>query len=392
MSHVLSSGEHQKTCHLKTLPTKAVGQSLSHSTQDFEHVETRFRAKGLCLPGLGRLVYKAMGGNLLELVVRTLPTRFHEVHAQVNVVRGDCRNGYDLLWRVGTLICPVWNVSEPPSKPAWCDDIWRYVNKWKLWRTLCRHQGSPISKHELSRQFLLGLRSLPMYNSAADSRLVYLTLSPPLDPGDGSLEYEWPVMPGWSVDELAAALQDGVKTVDVADMNLRSPPRVNRFEGTAPNSGDRSPGGDRLPGGDRPGRRRLPRPNARRPRNRRQPIHRSPCEACGKYGHPADRCIFLAMYLYVKKYAANRDNAAVIDTVLQNWVERNKEWLGDEPEKGLATVVATARRFAVESSYPEHELTEGTDWDFFADGADDPDDGICFDAAGNVVLPTEPRE
>lgn len=98
------------------------------------------------------------------------------------------------------------------------------------------------------------------------------------------------------------------------------------------------------------------------------------------------------MYLYVKKYAANRDNATLIDTVLQNWVERNKEWLGDEPEKGMTNAIRTARCFAVESSYPEHELTTGTDWDFFDDGVDDLDDGICFDGAGNLVLPTEPGE
>lgn len=317
----------------------------------------------------------------------------------MNLIRNGCRNGYELLWRLGTQVCPVWDVSEPPTKPNWGDDIWRYAAKWKLWRNLCRHQGSPVSQHELSRQFLLGLRRIPVYHSTADSRFVFLTQTPPVDPGDGTAPPEWPVPPGWSVDELAAELSNGVGTV-TDDMALPTPRQaplvhrlightsdpgsagpalgerllVNRFEGNTPESdgphgGDRAR--DRRRDGDEGARtRRLPRPNARRSRLRKQPLHRHPCEACGKFGHPAERCIFLAMYLYVKRYATNGDNQDTVDKCLQNWVERNREWLGDEPEKRMNAAIITARRLALEPT-----ALSGTDWDYFDDGFDDTDDG-----------------
>ena len=385
---------------------------------DFDHIETEFKADGLCPPGLGRLVFKTMGANLLELVVRTLPPRFHEIHAQVNLIRSGCRNGFDLLWRIGTMVCPVWNVSEPPTKPGWADDIWRFAAKWKLWRNLCRHQGSPVGQYELSRQFLIGLCRVPMFRSAADSRLVWLTQTPPVDPGDGTAATEWPVLPGWTVDELATELSQGVGTM-TDGMDLPTPrhapqvhrldghapppgtagtppitcPRVNRFDGDAQDQDSRY-GGDRPRNrhrdgdeGDRSRNRRLPRPNARRARLRKQPQHRHACDACGKFGHPAERCIFLAMYLYVKRYATNGDNKTTVDQCLQNWVERNREWLGDEPDKRMAAAVTTARRLTVESDHQDHDLVTGTDWDYFDDGFDGTDDGLCFDADGNVVLP-----
>jgi hypothetical protein len=55
-----------------------------------------------------------------------------------------------------------------------------------------------------------------------------------------------------------------------------------------------------------------PDPRAARERRARRLLkHRARCTTCGKFGHEAARCEFLAMYLYCKKYMQGKSEVEI---------------------------------------------------------------------------------
>jgi hypothetical protein len=71
-----------------------------------------------------------------------------------------------------------------------------------------------------------------------------------------------------------------------------------------------------------------PERSARRQKNRQQKFHGT-CDACGRYGHTAAQCDYLAMKIYMKKYM--RDiTPDMLKTVEENWTTRNEQWLGKD--------------------------------------------------------------
>ena len=50
------------------------------------------------------------------------------------------------------------------------------------------------------------------------------------------------------------------------------------------------------------------------------------CHACGRFGHPAVRCNFLAKYAHMLEYWKTKDPKEV-KLAQEHWLERNKKWL-----------------------------------------------------------------
>ena len=59
------------------------------------------------------------------------------------------------------------------------------------------------------------------------------------------------------------------------------------------------------------------------------PRHNGACPACGKWGHPVDRCHYLAMYLQVCRFMPTM-TAGDKRKIEESWVQKNKQWLKDD--------------------------------------------------------------
>jgi hypothetical protein len=96
------------------------------------------------------------------------------------------------------------------------------------------------------------------------------------------------------------------------------------------------------------------------------PRHEAPCDACGKYGHPAARCDMLAMALFLQRYSRDRNNAAIIKEAEERWVQRNKKFLPRD-NRSPQTILAN---YCAELEFSEDQVDAELDWDFLVD----PDD------------------
>ena len=124
----------------------------------------------------------------------------------------------------------------------------------------------------------------------------------------------------------------------------------------------------------RVGAQRMPRtaPNPST-RQSRPPQFEAPCEACGKYGHPAVRCDMLGMALFLQRYCKDRANTDAIKESEQRWIERNKKFLPRD-DRTPRTVLAN---YCAELQFSEDTVDMELDWEFLSN----PD--------GSATLPDE---
>ena len=97
-------------------------------------------------------------------------------------------------------------------------------------------------------------------------------------------------------------------------------------------------------------------------RQSRPPKFEAPCEACGKYGHPAIRCDMLGMALFLQRYCRNRANANSIKESELRWVERNKKFLPRD-DRTPRTVLAN---YCAELQFTEDQVDSELDWGFLS--------------------------
>ena len=69
----------------------------------------------------------------------------------------------------------------------------------------------------------------------------------------------------------------------------------------------------------------------------RQPRYEKNFKACGKFGHPEETCIALAIHNWVKNYMKGKSEEDM-KIVLDNWLEKNKKWVGNG--RLVSTIVA----------------------------------------------------
>ncbi len=112
-----------------------------------------------------------------------------------------------------------------------------------------------------------------------------------------------------------------------------------------------------------------PNPTAREVRPA-HPKHHGPCEACGKYGHPAIRCDMLAMALFLQRYCKNRDNNDKLREAELRWIERNKPHLPRD-DRTPRTILAN---YCAEMQFTEDHVDAELDWDFLSGPEPSPEE------------------
>ena len=105
---------------------------------------------------------------------------------------------------------------------------------------------------------------------------------------------------------------------------------------------------------------RNPDPAAVQSRRERSPLFTKTCHACGRFGHPAMRCDFLAKYAHMLEYWKTKDPAEV-KLAQERWSERNKKWIDGDHR----TPRKVAMQYCSDIGFDVNKLVDEIDWAFF---------------------------
>ena len=105
---------------------------------------------------------------------------------------------------------------------------------------------------------------------------------------------------------------------------------------------------------------RNPDPAAVQSRRERSPPFTKKCHACGRYGHPATRCDFLAKYAHMLEYWKTMEPKDV-KLAQERWLERNKKWLDGDHR----TPWKVAMQYCSDIGFDVNKLVNEIDWEFF---------------------------
>jgi len=260
-------------------------------------------------------------------------------------------NGYTLLWTILREFIPMLDTTTPNQLPTWpeSDDIFQYARLIIMYCDLAQHRGPQYTEAMKSRLFLSTVRG--RYASMASQ---FTAMVGTYCPGrDGAVHCSGPLPKHLSVLELARTFYDEASRLDSsipvyltpsphAHQTRAAPPLIETPVPDVSQASYRSPTStitndtshrpthiqgfvaNATQANSTPRRRSAPNPTTRRSRSPNKPRYEAACEACGKYGHPANRCDMLAMALFIQRYARNRSNAELMKAVEADWVERNK--------------------------------------------------------------------
>ena len=351
---------------------------------------------GLCTCGLGLDRYRRMGDALFLVLEYLLPVSNPIIATTLATLatRPHTANGYTLLWTLLKEFIPMLDHTTPTQLPTWpeSDDIFQFARLVLMYCDLSQHRGPPYSDAMKSRLFLSNVRG--RYTSMASQ---FTALVGTYCPGrDGSVHCSDPLPRHLSVLELARTFYDEATRLD-ASMPVAFTPSIHAHQTRAPSIPPqaitdvpspslRSPTSSithethpNSPPPTRPihiqgycanatrapstYRRTAPNPSSRQSRSPPRNRYESACEACGKYGHPANRCDMLAMALFIQRYCKNRSNAELMKALEAHWIERNKPFLPRD-DRTPRTILAN---YCAEFEYDEDKVDLEMDWDYLHD-------------------------
>ena len=359
----------------------------------FEAINPAYEADGLFPPGLGIGLYDTIGRTILPIVERVLPSSDRSVRAQIRLVNGTTNNAYDLLWKLATVTVPIFDLTLPVVLPVFDTCIFQFAEQYSLHNQLLRHRRNAMSDYDLIHSFLINLSS-PRFRSMAASRVTTLEHMESIRDATGATTS---LPSSWSLDAIAADMDRKCPLI-TSDMGLRRsttprrrpyvPRRVNRFTSVEPPPDTSTSDGDSTddnPEGhiqgysavvrramvDQPEQKRTPRypdPAHTRRRRERAPFFEGQCRACGRYGHKAVHCDFLAMFVWMQEYWKNKDPKEIKE-VERRWTERNAKFL--ENEKRSPTRISMA--YCYDCDVKPEELRDQLDWEYFSGTAPEED-------------------
>ena len=350
----------------------------------FEGINPKMAADGLFPPGLGLGLYDTIGRVIMPIVERCLPSADQSVQAQVRLVNGTSRNAYDLVWKLATVTVPIFDVTKNITPPVFDDCIFKFAQHYSLHNQLRRHRGIAMSDYDLLHAFLENMRS-PRFHHMATAQLLNLES---LKRSAAGAEVVLP--PEWSLDAMAADMDRRCATVtDSMGLKRQSAPRrrtyvprrVNRMEALDEfYPDDDEPEDGHLQGfqvmvnrtdapasGGRGGT-KYPDPAHAHRRRSRNPTFDGRCRACGRWGHQATTCDFLAMYAYIQKYWKSKSDKEV-EAAEKRWTERNSKWLDGDSR----TPTRVSKAYCFDCGIDPEVIAEEMDWDFFGGEAPEED-------------------
>ena len=367
----------------------------------FEAINLKYECHGhaLCTCGLGLARWKRMGDALFLILEYLLPTTNPVISTNLDSLANapSAANGYELLWILLKEFIPMFDRSKPAVFPVWSDssDIFQFARLLLMYCTLSNHRGPPYSEAMKSRMFLSNVRG--RYASLAAQ---YSAMVGTYCPGrDGVIRCSDPLPNHLTVMELARTFYDETTnataspsvplpsiqafhtsstssppslqltnavssiTTDTQHEHppLQQPPttRPSHIQGFSVNAVTRSQSNQR--------RRLAPDPTLRERRVSQYPKHEAPCEACGKYGHPASRCDMLGMAIWLLRYFKDKSNSETMQAVETRWVERNKKFLPRD-DRSPRTILAN---YCAEMEFSEDKVDSELDWDFLSTAVDE---------------------
>jgi len=311
-------------------------------------------------------------------------------------------NGYELLWAISSVVLPLFDLTRSLPEPTWpvSDDIMEFSSHVQLHRQLVRQRGQDMSEEHMVKMFVQGLQG-PRYAPFRITLLTQLDLVSPVDPCDGSPPSEWRMPPQFRLEQLIVKIQQRSANVVSDSLNLGGRP-YRRYQrrstaGAAANrvmaeevqycdpydSEDESSDdedmyclgvGTHIDGfvAHRMAQNRRPRSNDARepnpaPRRGQEERFEGTCPACGRWGHPAIRCHYLAMFIHCKRYLVNASDSEKKDCE-KAWVERNKRWLKDDRTTPRRVARLYCKKLNLSEEKFEQTLVDELDWDFLDDG------------------------
>lgn len=364
----------------------------------FEAINLKYECHGhaLCTCGLGLARWRRMGDALFLILEYLLPTSNPVISTNLDSLANasSAANGYELLWILLKEFIPMFDRSKPAVFPTWTDssDIFQFARLLLMYCTLSNHRGPPYTEAMKSRMFLSNVRG--RYASLAAQ---YSAMVGTYCPGrDGVIRCSDPLPNHLTVMELARTFYDetanattstsmplssiqafhtsspssppslqltnAVSSITTEDHHERSalpPTRPTHIQGYSANAVTRSQTNSR--------RRAAPDPTSRARRASQYPKHEAPCEACGKYGHPASRCDMLGMAIWLLRYFKDKSNTDTMQAVEARWVERNKKFLPRD-DRSPRTILAN---YCAEMEFSENKVDSELDWDFLSATADE---------------------
>ena len=360
----------------------------------FEAITLRYECQGhcLCLCGLGLTRWRKMGDALFMVLEYLLPTTDQRVTTAIdNLANGSLTaNGYELLWILMKQFIPMFDRTVPSQLPSWpdSDDLFQYARLITMYCDMSRHSGTRFTEAMKSRMFLRGVqgRYIPIANQ-------FRALVRSYCPGkDGVIRNTAALPRDLTIMELASSIADEAaeslhttlhpqtfRTQQLPSLTSTTNSQVSTLTPTTGHSNPNMPQQEDHTQSARPSHlqgfsasltrargprgRSAPNPTSRASRPPQQPRHLAPCEACGKFGHPASRCDMLAMAIFVNRYSRNRDNATAIREIEARWVERNKPHLPRD-DRSPRTILAN---YCAEMDFSEEQVDFELDWDYLHD-------------------------
>ena len=103
-------------------------------------------------------------------------------------------------------------------------------------------------------------------------------------------------------------------------------------------------------------------------RKDKRPFFNGNCDACGRLGHKATCCNYLAMHVILTRNMKHL-SSQVVQAAEDEWVKKNAKWLEDREAKHTPCRVAAVycQRLPLE----ECEIDAQMNWDFFKEWPED---------------------
>lgn len=342
-----------------------------YAISDLEAVQLDLEKYGICVAGLGLGYFKKSGEGLMRILPTLLPIRDKDTEINSLIRQASAHNnGYELLFNIGYLL-GIFDKSKtvtPPPMPS-NENLWDYAILLNTYGATLRMRGQTLSEWEKMRMLFQSCVGIRRYESSALILLETLESVQPIDPQDGSPPEEWPLPLEFQMAKVIQRMESRTQNVVANSLSTnrrrlpstsnpyyrrRSTPTANRVEGNIPmdeqrmdeNSDDEfefPPLDICLQGAltanrvEAKGPRRArspPIPNPDRQRSSEEKVDER-CDACGKFGHKAIRCWFLAAYLHIQKYLPHLSSEQRKELEAA-WLEKNQKWAGGKRPSSVA--------------------------------------------------------
>jgi hypothetical protein len=295
------------------------------------------------------------------------------------------RNGYEIVWNLLYRFVPGFDPTKTIDRPSWDDhdgDVIQYAAAFDLYFRLSAKRGENHNQFTRSILFLKGVTARNLMKIVEPLLIAIEGTQSDFDNIGGTqigfLPYHL------HVNALAQRIAERCKT-EPFNQDLGARPRVhnlsygNKIDNTVEDT-DRDasryveplnghlqgyvvptiaqawrPNG--LPGRRMPNTSYSRKPDPTRGMHPNQP--RATCDACGKTGHIANMCNFLAMLVFLQRYPKN--GIAMKDTIAdaeRRWVDRWKD-RGGSPGTTPAKVYAA---FTEHSRLTFEQIEDEIDW------------------------------